>query len=431
MTGAKAIRARFDSARSSAEGPRSVWSAVGLVGSSVAMALMVFVLARQLGTADYGVYAGIGALVLLAAAFGGMGTRQVLLQRVTRDPNELPWAWGVLLAANVVVGVPLVAATVGLAALLLPGQDLVSVALIAIAEFLSAGLVKGPATAWVALDRFPLVAAVTIFDTVLRLVAACSLLVWTAEVRTLAIALLIVMTVGSIVVNLALGRTAGRPRFVMAELIDGCRKGAPFSVATVSGTVQSNIDQFMLLRARLEVDAGLYALGVRFIGYSMLPLHSLLSATVPEFFRRGHSGIGEGLRYGRRMAPIIAAISLGGAAVAVALAAPIGRLFGDQFGGVFAVVLALSLFPLIRSMETLVGSALLGSGHQSVVARVALATAALNVALNVPLILWLGWWGAAIATYVSEIIKLVVLWVAAQRLRHERDIGPGLAAPAK
>jgi O-antigen/teichoic acid export membrane protein len=430
MTGVKAIRATFDSARSSAEGPRSVWSAVGLVGSSVAMALVVFVLARQLGTADYGVYAGIGALVLLAAAFGGMGTRQVLLQRVTRDPNELPRAWGVLLAANVVVGVPLVAATVGLAALLLPGQDLVSVALIAIAEFISAGLVKGPAAAWVALDRFPLVAAVTIFDTVLRLVAACSLLVWTAEVRTLAIALLIVMSVGSIVVNLALGRTAGRPRFVMAELIDGCRKGAPFSVATVSGTVQSNIDQFMLLRARLEVDAGLYALGVRFIGYSMLPLHSLMSATVPEFFRRGHSGIGEGLRYGRRMAPIIAAISLGGAAVAVALASPIGRLFGDQFDGVFAVVLALSLFPLIRSMETLVASALLGSGHQSVVARVGLATAALNVALNVPLIPWLGWWGAVIATYVSEIVRLVVLWVAAQRLRRERDIGPGLAAPA-
>jgi len=394
-----------------------VWSTTGLVGSSLAAAATVMIAARQLGTARYGLYAGIGALVNLAAMFGAMGTKDILLQRVTRDRAALPGAWGVLLAANFLVGVPLLGLTIGGAALLLPGRDLGAIALIATAEYLSAGLVKGPANAWVALDRFPLVAAVNIYDAVLRLAAALTLVLGAPTVRQLAVALFLAMLAGSISVNLALVPVAGRPTLRWSELVDGCRRGAAFSVATISGAVQSNIDQFMLVRARLDVDAGLYAAGVRFVGYGMLPLHALVSAAVPEFHRVGADGVGAGLDYGRRLVRPIVALSLVGAAVSVAVSAPLGALFGDRFDGVVVVAAALALFPLVRMLEVLVATALMGSGHQGFVARCQTASAAGNVVANLVLIPSYGWAGAAVATYASELANLAALWWGAQRRR--------------
>lgn len=409
------IRRRWVTLRASAEGRRSAFSSVGLVGSSLATALTVFLVARRLGTADYGVYAGIGAFVNLAAMFGAMGTKDVLLQRVARDRAELPAAWGVLLAANAVVGIPLLAITIGLASWVLPDRDLVAIGLIAVAEYVSAGLLKGPANAWVALDRFPVVAAVNILDAVLRLGAAAVLLVGPGEVRRLAAALAVALCAGAIGVNVALYRAAGRPVLRRGELVGGCRRGAPFSVATISTAVQSNIDQFMLVRAGLDVDAGLYAAGVRFISYSMLPLHAVMSSTVPEFYRIGHEGLAAAFGYARKVVPAIALLSLAGAAVSIVLSVPIGHLFGDRFDGVLPVVAVLSLFPLIRGMQILLSTALLGSGHQKVVARVQIVTAGLNVAINVPLIAWYGWKGAAVATYVSEVTNIALLWNAGRR----------------
>lgn len=423
--GALDVRRRLTAARRSPEGRRSLFSAVGLVGSSLALALSVYLAARQLGTARYGVYAGIGAFVNLAAMFGASGTKDVLLQRVSRDRGELPAAWGVLLAANVVVGIPLLSLTVAVASVLLPGRDVVAIALFALAEYVSAGLVKGPANAWVALDRFPVVAAVNIADAVLRLGAALILVVGPADVRRLAVALAVAMALGALGVNAALYRTAGRPRLAPGELLWGCRRGAPFSVATISTAVQSNIDQFMLLRAGLDVQAGFYAAGVRFISYSMLPLHAVISSTIPEFYRLGHQGLDAALRYLRKLVPVAAGLSLAGAAVAVVGSVPVGRLFGDRFDGALPVVAALALFPLVRAMQILLSNALLGSGYQQLVARTQILTAALNVAANLPLIALWGWRGAAIATYLSEVLNVGLLWRIARARRHE----PAFSAP--
>lgn len=430
--GALDVRRRIDAARRSPEGRRSLFSAVGLVGSSLALALSVYLAASRLGTARYGVYAGVGAFVNLAAMFGASGTKEVLLQRVSRDRSELPAAWGVLLAANVVVGVPLLSVTVAVASVLLPGRDVVAIVLIALAEYVSAGLVKGPANAWVALDRFPVVAAVNIADSLLRLVAALALVVGPADVRRLAIALAVCMAIGAIGVNAALHRTAGRPQLRRGELLSGCRRGAPFSVATISTAVQSNIDQFMLLRAGLDVQAGFYAAGVRFISYSMLPLHAVISSTIPEFYRLGHQGLDVALRYLRKLVPVAVGLSLAGAVVAAVGSVPVGRLFGDRFDGALPVVIALALFPLLRGLQILLSNALLGSGYQRLVARTQILTAGLNMAANVPLIPLLGWRGAAIATYVSELTNVGLLWRIATRRRHEPVFtgSPSVGAPA-
>lgn len=409
------LAGRWSRIRASPEARRSAWSGFGLVVSSALVAIVVFVAARDLGTAEYGVYAGIGALVNLAAVFGALGAKDVLLKRGTADAAELPAAWGVLLVANVVVAIPLLTFTVGIAVLLLPTRDVVAIIALAIAEYVSAGLVKGPGSIWVALDRFGMVAFVNIFDAAMRVVAVVILVLGEPRVRTLAVALAVCMVVGAVVVNALAWRSVGRPTFRWDELRQTLHQGVGFSITTVSNTVQTNIDQFMLLRARLDVDAGLYAAGARLIQYSMLPLHALTAGAVREFFRLGNDGLDRSLAYARSLRRTFAVLSLGGAVFAVAISPIAGAFLGDEFDGVVPVVLALAGYPLLRSAQTLVSQPLLGSGHQSAVARIQVSTAILNVAINLPLIAAFGLWGAVIATYVSELATLVLLMRVAAR----------------
>jgi O-antigen/teichoic acid export membrane protein len=386
-----------------------MWTSTGLVGSSVLAAVVLTIVARQLGTANAGVFWGIGAFVNLAAIFGALGAREMIVQRGSRDHASLPSAWGVLLVANVVVGVPLVAVTVGLAALFLPRIDAGTIATIAVAEFVSNGLVKAPGNVWVALDRFRNVALVAIFDSALRVTAAASLAIGVASVQRLATALLVAMVTGAVVVNVEVAREIGRPRCTRDDLMTTFRSGTAFSVAAVSGTVQTNIDQFMLLRAGLAIDTGIYAAGARVLQYSMLPLHALIGASQREFFRLGEHGVAPGLAYGRRLLKPMLAIAVAGALVAVIAAPALGWVLGDEFDGITPVVAALALFPALRAAQSSMTNALAGSGHQGFVARAQIVTAAINVALNLPLIAWLGWGGAVIATYVSEVVFLVAI----------------------
>ncbi|MEZ5233654.1 MAG: hypothetical protein R2749_13265 [Acidimicrobiales bacterium] len=123
----------------------------------------------------------------------------------------------------------------------------------------------------------------------------------------------------------------------------------------------------------------------------MLPLHAVISSTVPEFYRLGAHSLDAGLRYLRKLAPVVAALSVGGAVVAIIGAGPVGRWFGDRFDGALPVVIALALLPLVRALQILYSTALLGGGHQRAVARLQVATAALNVVANVPLMrCWAG-----------------------------------------
>jgi O-antigen/teichoic acid export membrane protein len=422
------IAERWQRARSSPEGRRSVWTSTGLVVSSVLAAIVVVIIGRELGTGNTGVYYGIGAIVNLAAFFGALGAREMLLQRGSRDATALPSAWGVLLAANVVVGVPLVAITIAIASFFLDAIAIDVIAMIAVAEFVSNGLVKSPGNVWVALDRFKTVTTVAVFDSSLRLGAALTLLGGDASVRKLATAMLVAMVVGAVVVNLAVHRAIGRPRLTAADLRETCRVGAPFSVAAVSGQVQTNIDQFMLLRANLLVDTGLYATGVRVMQYSMLPMHALMGASQREYFRHGEHGVASGLAYGRRMLVPLVGIAAAGAIVAIVASPFLGMILGDEFDGITPVVIALVGFPAIRAWQTMYGASLVGSGHQGFVARAQIGTAALNIALNLPLIAWLGWGGAVISTYVCELVFLALIRRGAMARSHATPPAPSSGA---
>ena len=101
--------------------------------------------------------------------------------------------------------------------------------------------------------------------------------------------------------------------------------------------------------------------------------------------------------------------SLAMAVVVLALGKPMLSLFGPGFDEGFAFLFVLVIGVVARASVGPTESLLTMSGHQNICAAVYAATLALNIALNVVLIPTLGLWGAAIATAGAMVFEASAL----------------------
>ncbi len=397
---------------------RSSWSLVGFAGRALLAAVTIVGIARSLGTAGYGVYIGIVAYVGLLAPLASLGVGEVMTKRVARNPSELRHAWGTTLGTTFTTGAVLYIATVAAGTLILPGRDLATIALFGGVEFLSTGMMHNHARAYAALDRYPQMAATHIADSGARAVIALAYwLLGGSSLRTLALAMFASILFTSLASGFALARAHGSPRLAWGDLRPAAKEGSRFALGDAAQTVQTNVDQTMLLSAGFDKEAGLYGAGVRLIQYSLLPANSIFAAAYPEFFRRGANGIEAAYSYSRELRRRVVTATLGGALIAVLFSPIAGFILGDEFDGVVPVVLAMAIYPLVRGLEINTADVLSGSGRQAYRSKAQFFTAGLNVALNIALIPSYSWKGAVAATYLSELVFLGLLLFGVRRGR--------------
>lgn len=400
---------------------RSTWSLVGFAGRALLAAVTILAIARSLGTAGYGVFIGIVAYVGLLAPLASLGVGEVMVKRVARDTTELRNAWGATLGITFTFGLALYLATIALGSFVLPGRDLTVIALFGAVEFLSTGVMHNNARAYSALDRYPAMALTHVADSGARaFVALAFWLLGGSDLRILALAMVISMGLAAAVNCVVLARVDGTPKLRREELIPAGREGSKFALGDAAQTVQTNVDKTMLLSAGFDTDAGLYGAGVRLIQYSMLPANSIFAAAYPEFFRRGADGVESAHQYSRELRKRVISSTIAGAVVAVLFSPIAGFILGDEFDGVVPVVLAMAVYPLVRGLEINTADVLSGSGRQAYRSKAQLATAILNIALNIALIPSYSWKGAVAATYLSELVFLGLLLFGVQRARSAR-----------
>lgn len=400
---------------------RSAWSLLGLGGNAVLTLVAVIATTNALGVETYGVYVGMAAYVGLLAPFTIIGTSQVLVSKVSLDREAFGAAWGTVLASFVLIGTPLFVAAVLLASVILPDRDLVAIALFALAEYVGVGLLSGHGDAAMSLERYDSLAYHFIAVSAVRAIAGLSM--WfsgSQDVRTLAL----LQLAGMVLVAVGSARWLlqfGRPTLDRATLRGDWRHGSNFAWGRVSDTIQTNVDRTMLLRYGFDADAALYGAGVRLISYGVLPARSVLTASYTEFFRRGANGIDPAVRYARTVAKPALGLTILGTLVAVAGAPIAVRLFGEGFDDTVLVVFLMAGFPLLRTLQKLIGNVLTGAGHQADRARAQFGAAIGNVALNLALIPRYQWRGAIAATYLTEIgfvLALTVLVLIRRRRSH-------------
>ena len=379
----------------------------------VAFGGMVY-LARTLGAESYGIvgFAMAVTLYLSRVADGGMEFIGMGIQMIAEEPERrdalVPSVLTVrLLAASLCVLV------LGALAPLLPSPDgrvlvLYGLTLLAVAI----------GTRWVYLG-LQLPWPVAVARTAGEVLAVVLLLLFVHGAGDVTRAPLAQLTGDGVAALLLLRgllrrgwRLPGRVDWPMVRPV--FRRAAPLVASALLGLLIYNADLVMLRFLRDAVAVGYYAAAYALISFLLNLGSAYTQSLLPELARPGEAEARQRL-YQTGMAQVLAVsapIAVGGCY----LAAPIiGLVFGAEYAASTAP-LQLLLWSIPLGLARSVGTtSLVVSGSRSAIFWLTAAAALLNIVLNLLLIPPLGIAGAAVATLITEGVRLLLTLYAAHR----------------
>ncbi len=396
-------------------------------------ALYFILIARALGSRDYGAYAGVLALVAVAVPFASLGTGDLLVKHVARHRASFSQHWGKALATTLGTGTVLLGlVTVAGRLWLPPSIPLLLVLSVGAADLWFVRLIDVSAQAYQAHERLPRTALLQLLVSPLRLVAAAILVVMAPAPTALdwGIAYLAGAVVGAVIAVLLVHRELGPPAFHAGQLSSEWRTGASFSLCLSAQTVTNDVDKAMLARLATLEATGVYSLAYRLVDMAFLPVSSLLIGLYARFFQQGVHGIRATAQYARRFLTLGVGYGVV-TGVALYLGAPLlPSLIGHEYDEAVSATRWLAALPLLKAIHYFGADALTGAGYQGVRTAILVSIAVFNVTLNLWLIPRYSWQGAAAATVLSDGLMGVAIWSAVwllvrRGMHHESPSGVG------
>jgi O-antigen/teichoic acid export membrane protein len=415
---------------------RTAWNAVVMAGAEVAgkVGTLVFTVlaARMLTEAEFGAFAYALSVSLLVATVPSWGFDALVVQRGSRDLEQLPSLFARALVAKAVMGLPsfiLVGILVGTAR---PTREaVVALALVLAATFLDAfsDASRAVATAVqrlggvssaLTMQRFLVAAFAAVFLFSGGRLVAASLAYFLGAVGGL---------VGSVV---AVRRLGVRPAFRGVRprhLWELGRHSWALGTATVIGMMLFRIDAVMLQAWQGDEAVAVYSVAYRLLETVLFLAWSVSNASFPAMSAEVDTArIRESLE---QVSAILAAAYVAFAVVAL-IEAPgvLGLLFGETYAEQSTPVLRwLSVAPLVWGVYYLCQFGLLARDRQGrLLVAVALATA-LNLVLNAVLIPDYAGVGAAIATTVSYAVGAAAMLAMLRSVTGLPAVGRTLVEP--
>lgn len=386
---------------------------LGAQGIRLLAQVVYFVLlARRLGAAGYGAFAGALGAISLMVPFAGMGAGSFLIRGVTRGQHTPDHWWGRAVLTVLRGGAVLALGVIALGWLLLhdriPFWLLVGVT---VSDIMLLPLIEVSGQAFQALDRLDRTALIWVVWSALKVSAAVTLtLVPGGGLPLWAILYPLSTGCAALIAAMAVTRRVGWPphpaSFGRAEL----REGLMFSLSGSARSVYDDIDKAMLARFGSLGVTGIYGAAYRIIDVAFLPVRSLVFAAYPRFFARGAAGVRAVVALARSLVPMAAAYCLAAGAALFLLAPLVPVVLGRSYAGVADAIRWLTLLPTLRAVHYFAADALTGAGHQELRTAAQVGVAGLNVALNLILIPAYSWVGAAWASLASDGALAVSLW---------------------
>jgi O-antigen/teichoic acid export membrane protein len=408
----------------------TVWMAAGQ-GSRVVLGAAYFVLvARALHPEGYGAFVGAVALVALAAPFASLGAGNLLIKHVARDPRHFRRYWGGALSTTIISGVVLGVVLMAGAHLVLPSTiPFEVIGCVVAADLLFSRILDISGQAYQAHERLARTAQFPLLISGSRLAAAGAfLLIGHPTPGRWALWYLGSSALSAIVSVAITWRELGRPATVIGYPIGELREGMYFATSLSAQNIYNDIDKSMLARLSTLEATGIYGAAYRLIDVSFVPVRSLLAAAYPRFFQQGARGVRASLAVARQLLPVATSYAAA-AGLALFLAAPLlPRILGADYQASIEATRLLAILPLLKAVHYFAADTLTGAGYQGRRTVAQVVVAAMNIAINIPLIAHASWRGAAWASIASDGLLAVMLWTMLWATCRHEDRMPASAA---
>ena len=401
------------------------WMLGGQVASFGVQAAYFVLLARLLGSTEYGVLAGAAALVNIFSQYSGMGAGILFLRYVSPDHSKFREYWGNVLLSATIVGTVVVVGLRVTGKWFLGPQAVSILVILAIGDCLCSQLTSAAAQVFQTFERMRITAGLNFLTNLLRMLLAASmvLLVHRATAWTWAVASLSVSIAACLIAIFKVTSNFGFPTFSLKLFFRRVGEGFVYAISGSTTTVYNDVDKVMLGHYGMTVANGIYSMAYRVVNICTVPITSIHAAAFPRFFREGVSGIKSTELFARKLLKRTAVLGALGAAGMFACAPLLPRIAGHDFTASTSALRWLCLIPLFRCFHMSAGDAITGAGFQKFRLSSQAFAAASNFGLNLYLIPRYSWHGAAWASLLTDgslaVLNWVILFALSRRARNE------------
>lgn len=381
-------------------------------------------LARLLGPIEYGIYAGVFAMVSILSAYSTLGSHFTFLRHVSPDPEKFARYWGNVLVTTLSLGSVFAGLLVWAVPRLAHSYSWRLVLCAAVGDCLCVQCTEVSSRVFQAFEEMRTTAFLRLLTNLMR-AALAGFMLWRlhrATAQQWAAAALAVSFAVAFSTLVLVTRRFGRPAFSLRLLRQRSGEGLVFAVSDSAMGISNNFDKAMLGHYGMNAANGIYTMAYRVVDVCTVPMFSIHAAAFPRFFRKGIGGVEETTAYAFRILKRTGPMAFLFAA-AITLAAPvIPHLVGKSFSESVLALRWLCLLPLFRSFQYSAGDALTGAGHQKLRLGAQVIAAVSNFGMNLYLIPHYGWLGAAWSSLATDGFLAISIWTALLAVRSQAPV---------
>jgi O-antigen/teichoic acid export membrane protein len=392
------------------------------------------VLARLLGSVQYGAYVGAASLCSIAGQYSSNGAGVLFLRYVSTCRGEHSRYLGNILASVFGFGTMITALLYLLGGHLIDSASAGIIVTVALGDCIFKQLTDCFGRVFQAYEQMKASAVLALLTNCLRLIVVCSMLLRLghSDAASWAWAALAVSAAGSATALFSIIRRFGAPSFSLRTFKQHAAEGLGFSFSASAFSAYNDIDKTMLSHYGMVSANGAYAVAYRTIDVATMPLWAYYNAQLPRLFRAGVGGVQATIPAAKKILLFGAATGIISATILWVVAPAAPRLIGPGFQETTSAMRWLCLLPVIRAFQMSAGGSLTGSGLQRY-RTVGQATAvAFNVGMNLYLIPHYSWRGAAWSSLGTDGLIAVSNWAmvlyTGQKERNRREIKPNRRA---
>lgn len=397
------------------------WMIISQAGRIITQGIYFLLLAKILGVVNFGAFSAAIAFISIFTPFAGWGSGNVLIKNVAKNQKQIPYFFGNSIIIVLISGTIFSAVSIILGKLVLPNIITIFMLLtLALAEMIFGKIVELCGQVFQSFELLKYTALINFMVYFFRLI---SLLIYIFFIEHHNLhswfwLYLFSSIITSLISLILVIKLVGIPKPNKIHIY--LKEGFFFSFGVSSKTIYTDIDKTMLSRMTTLETTGSYSIAYKVINFSFIPVVALLSSTYARFFKYGNQGLRKAYELSKKIFPYTVLYGAIISFVIYHVSPIIPEILGDEYAESIKVIRILTLIPFIQSIYYPFVDTLTGAGYQSTRSLIQFSAMMINIILNLVLIPYYSWYGAALATIACE-IYLSVLIIATIKWKMKKE----------